>query len=192
LLLSWNIEYYFDRKKLSFVQYPLHADKFDLKIWDSAVAKELIFDGAKVSSVVGDNTIGFYAGRSLNLHMPNGKILQPFKRCLSYQAFVSFFSTKLLNDYAPPDFSSDNEGNQDWLEKRNDFLVMRKSLDKSIMSESEEELGLLEDEQEGEEEMEEDEGEGDIYEDGEVNDSLILVDTDDVDYQPKPKRTRNV
>eukprot|EP01031_Cornospumella_fuschlensis_P036618 gene36618-44421_t len=189
LLLSWNIEYYFDRKKLSFVQNALHADQFDLKIWDSAVAQELIFDGAEVSSFEGDNKIGYCVGRPLNLVMPNGKILQPFIRCLSYQAFMSFCAAKLLHGDIPNDFSSDYEGNQDWLSKRRDFLVMRKSLDKIIESESEEEL-LLGDDQENKEEKEEDDDEGDICEDDEVNDSLIFADTDDVDILPQRKKTR--
>jgi hypothetical protein len=136
MLLSWNIEYYFDRKKLSFIQSPLYNDVFILKIWDSEVRDSLIFDGAKVFSMEGDNKIGFYENRQLQLIMPNGVKLQPFKRCLSYQAFVSFYNTNLLNDAVPSDFGSDNET---WLSKREDMLVMRKSLEKEVVREVEEE-----------------------------------------------------
>ena len=137
LLLCWNIEKYFDKKKLSFLQSPLQSNIFLLKIWDPTVAEELIFDGAKEESVRGDNKIGFYEDKPLQLVMPNGIELQPFKRCLSYQAFICFWDSQLLNDAVPRDFSSFDE-TQTWLSKRGDLLLLRKSLQKTIDQEVEE------------------------------------------------------
>jgi len=139
LLLCWNIEYYFDRKKQSFLQSPLDSNIFILKIWDPKVAEELIFDGAKEESEIGDNKIGFYENKPLHLEMPNGITLRPFKRCLSYQAFISFCDSQLLYDAVPPDFGSVDE-TQTWLSKRSDLLLLRKSLDKTVDQEVEEQV----------------------------------------------------
>lgn len=136
LLLCSKIEYYFDRKKLSFEPHPLLENTYTLKLWDKAVARELIYEGAEDEAVEGDSTIGFYVGRPLNLAMPSGAVLTPFKRCLAYQMFVSFASTSLRTDDAPADFASDIEG---WFDKRRDLLLLRKSLEKAVVNESEEE-----------------------------------------------------
>jgi hypothetical protein len=137
LLLSWNIEFYYDRKKLSFVPHPLLENTYILKLWDKDVRNELIYEDAVDRVEEGDSKIGYYEGRCLQLTMPNGVILIPFKRCLSYQMFVSFASTNLLTDRAPTDFGSDND---DWLSKRTDLLMARKSLEKVIDTEAEESL----------------------------------------------------
>jgi hypothetical protein len=136
LLLCWNIEYYFDRKKLSFVSNPLYENTYTLKLWDDAVGDELIYPGAE-DIEVGDRFIKFYVGRPLNLLMPNGVTLVPFKRCLSYQMFVSFAATKLPTADAPQDFVSDIDG---WLAKRDDLMVSRRSLEMTVAKETEEEL----------------------------------------------------
>ena len=137
LLLCWNIEQAFDRKKLSFVQNPLRSDLYTMTIWDDDIRSELIWDGAKVESEASDNTIGFYDGRPLILQMKNGVKLEPFKRCLSYQHFLCILYSRLRTGDPPTDFAS--EIGDKWICKRSDLLVLRASLDKQVMTEVEEE-----------------------------------------------------
>ena len=134
LLLSWNIEHYYDRKKLSFVPHPLQQNMYMMKIWDQDIGKELIYDEAVDEIESGDSTIGYYENRCLNLTMNNGTILEPFKRCLSYQMFVCFASTNLSADMAPDDFASHSDGS--WVTTREDLLVLRKSVEKVIDEET--------------------------------------------------------
>jgi len=147
LLLSWNIEHYYDRKKLSFIPHPFHNNTYVLKIWDKEVGNELIYNGAEDENEAGDSTIGYYENRCLKLKLDNGVTLEPFKRCLSYQMFVSFASTNLSNDHVPDDFATHIDGN--WSAKREDLLVLRKSLEKVTIEEALKEraeyLGLDED-----------------------------------------------
>lgn len=133
LLLSFDIEKAFDRKKLSFEPHPLEQNTYTLKIWDSSVRDELIWEGAEVEKVAGDNTIGFYEGHSLQLHMPSGVTLTPFKRCLSYQHFMCYLTSKERSILEPPELSSDI-GAQ-WPAKRNELLVLKRSLEKAILEE---------------------------------------------------------
>lgn len=142
LLLCWNIEYYYDRKKLSFVPHPLQNNTYMLKIWDATIRNEPIYEGAVDENESGDSTIGYYENCCLKLQMENGIKLVPFKRCLSNQMFVCFASTKLSNQFVPPGFSSDTD-RQKCSFKRDDLLVLRKGLQKVIMEESLEEHGEL-------------------------------------------------
>eukprot|EP01035_Chromulina_nebulosa_P037409 gene37409-50487_t len=137
LLLSFDIERAFDRTRLSFEPHPLQQNTYILKIWDPSVRDELIWQDANVERVAGDNTIGFYEGHSLQLNMPNGATLTPFKRCLSYQHFMCYLASKerSLQD-PPPEFGSDIGGV--WTTKRNDLLVLKRSLEKAIDEEDEE------------------------------------------------------
>lgn len=135
LLLSWQIEHFFDRCKLSFMANPLHSGVYTMKIWCDTVRDKLIWAGAK-ETIKGSNNnkIGFYDGHELKLHMPNGEQLEPFKRCLSYQAFICFVTSKLPIMDSPEDFSSDI--GTEWPRLRNDLLVLRNSLDKQIYDET--------------------------------------------------------
>ncbi len=133
LLLSFDIEKAFDRKRLSFAPHPLAQNTYILKVWDSSVRDELIWEGATEEKVPKDNTIGFYEGHSLQLHMPSGVTLAPFKRCLSYQHFMCFLTSKERSTVEPPEFGSDI-GYQ-WTVKRNDLLVLKRSLEKAIFEE---------------------------------------------------------
>jgi hypothetical protein len=81
-------------------------------------------------------TIGYYENRCLNLTMPNGNVLSPFKRCLSYQVFMSFASSKLKKCDVPADFASDI--GKDWNNLRNDLLITRSSLETAIAEETDE------------------------------------------------------
>jgi hypothetical protein len=136
LLLCEKIEHYFDRKKLSFVPSPLYNNVYILKIWDEEIRNELLYDGATDIDDPGDSTIGYYENRCLNLTMPNGNVLSPFKRCLSYQVFMSFASSKLKKCDVPADFASDI--GKDWNNLRNDLLITRSSLETAIAEETDE------------------------------------------------------
>ena len=137
LLLAWNIEFWYDRTKLSFVPHPLYEGCYVMKIWDDSIRNILIWEGAQPSTVANDNTIGYYENRLLNLEMKNGIRLDPFKRCLSYQNFICFTESSLRGKKAPKDFGSDL-GDPD--DVRDDFMTMRKSLEKDIESEAEPEI----------------------------------------------------
>jgi HNH endonuclease len=139
LLLAWNIEHWYDRTKLSFVPHPLYEGCYVMKIWDDSIRNILIWEGAKVSTEANDNTIGYYENRLLNLVMKNGIRLDPFKRCLSYQNFICFTESRLRAKEAPKDFGSDL-GDPEWTNVRDDFMTMRKSLEKDIESEAESEI----------------------------------------------------
>ena len=140
LLLSWNIKAAYDRKRLSFVEVPLHIGHYCLQIWDESVKYELIFENAKVMRDDGDNMIGFYEGKFLNLNLDNNQKLNPFRRCLSYQALVSFLSSDEVN--APTDFSSlTGEELEEWERKKEDILMFRSNLDRVIEEEVDDEDG---------------------------------------------------
>mmetsp|Transcript_2594 Transcript_2594/g.4009 ORF Transcript_2594/g.4009 Transcript_2594/m.4009 type:complete len:357 (+) Transcript_2594:2-1072(+) len=135
LYLSYNVEMAFDRKRLSFIEHPTRMDTFILKIWDDSVRKELIWSGAEMETVEGDQYIGFYEGRSLNLTLANGVQWAPFKRCLAYQLYICAAS-RMLADEMPSDFSS--EECVDWRSKRAQLLVLKKSLEKTVAVEVDE------------------------------------------------------
>ncbi len=106
-----------------------------MKIWDDTVRNELIWDDAKVLELEGDNTIGFYEGNELKLALASGVQLEPFKRALSYQEFLCFSYSILPTRECPQDFSSEIGGDL-WMQKRNDLLVLRGSLEKDIEAET--------------------------------------------------------
>jgi hypothetical protein len=133
LLLSSNIEHFFDRCQLSFIPNPLRSGSYTMKIWNDDVKNELIWPDA-TENKTGDNKIGYYDGCELTLQMPNGNRLEPFKRCLSYQAFICFVTSKLSNGVSYQDFSSDI--GEEWPRLRNDLLILRRSLDKQIDDET--------------------------------------------------------
>ena len=138
LLLSWCIEEAFDRLRISFSAHPLQNDVFVMKVWDDSVRNELIWEGAQVLAVEGDNTIGYYEGASLILALPNSTTrLQPFKRALSYQEFMCFAQTTQPIRDCPGDFSSTDFG-ESWTQKRGDLLVLRQALNKEIDQETDE------------------------------------------------------
>jgi hypothetical protein len=110
---------------------------YTLKLWDDAVGNELIYAGAEDGKEEGDRFIGFYVGRPLILSMPNGVTFVPFKRCLSYQMFVSVAVTKFLTAEASRDFASDIDG---WLAKSDDLMVLRRNLEMTVAKETDEEL----------------------------------------------------
>ena len=136
LLLSVNIELAFDRLRLSFSP-TLRRNSYFMKIWDNDVKQELIWDNAtETLDGRGDHKIGYYEGKELELEMHAGK-LEPFKRCLSYHEFMCFAKSERPLTDAPEDFSSDI-GDM-WSQMRGDLLVMRKSLEKNISEETEDE-----------------------------------------------------
>lgn len=139
LLLSFDIERAFDRTRLSFEPHPLQQNTYILKIWDPSVRDELIWQDAKVERVAGDNTIGFYEGHSLQLNMPSGATLAPFKRCLSYQHFMCYLASKERSLLDPPPLEFGSAIGGEWTAKRNDLLVLKRSLEKVIHEEDEEE-----------------------------------------------------
>ena len=90
LLLSFNIERAFDELDISFVpsDNPFQADKFKLTVWNDTIRKKPIFPGAL-------QLIGEYDNSALNLVMntvtvADAKLHNPFKRALSYQAYMAF------------------------------------------------------------------------------------------------------
>eukprot|EP01036_Dinobryon_divergens_P041596 gene41596-55150_t len=60
LLLALDFARAFHRTRLSFEPHPLQQNTYKLKIWDPSVRDELVWQGATVEKVTGDNTIGFY------------------------------------------------------------------------------------------------------------------------------------
>lgn len=135
LLLSWNIERAFDKCQISFVPNPLHENSYSMKIWDDIVRDTPIWDGAEVL-VAGtkDNTIGYYEDKYLNLNMENGITLVPFKRCLSYQNFICFYKSAVVEQ--PNDFSSELGNPDGWAIQRNNLMSMRFTLERDILLES--------------------------------------------------------
>jgi hypothetical protein len=123
LLLSEKIEYYFNRKKISFIPHPLRMNSYTLKIWDVAIFNTLIYNEA-IEKVVGsgDNTIGYYEGREITLRMNNDFELKPFKRVLAYQNFLCFSYHQFNHSAALNDFDREITDNE-WLE-----MIEKKSL----------------------------------------------------------------
>jgi hypothetical protein len=135
ILLSENLEMCYDRNQLSFEPVPLYCNRFRMKIWDEGIKGKLIWENAEVVKTDGDNTIGYYEGKELNLSMSIDKCMKPFKRCLSYQNFICFFRSKLSTKETPEDFSSDLGNPDNWKIKRDDFMMMRLALEKATESE---------------------------------------------------------
>jgi hypothetical protein len=103
LLLANNIEYYFDRLKLSFVPHLGAGMKLQwiLKIWDDSIRDKPLADGA-------DEPIGSCEGKPLILHEDH----IVYKRCLSYQAFwaaAKHLGGTFTEESIPYDFSSLDE-----------------------------------------------------------------------------------
>lgn len=136
MLLSCNIERAFSQKRLSFEPNPLKQNTYILKVWDSSVEGELLWDDAKEDAVAADNTIGFYNGHQLQLRMPSGVDFNPFKRCLSYQHLMCYVQSNKHSLLAPAagDFASGIGNNG-----LNRLTVLQRGLEKEVCNEVAEE-----------------------------------------------------
>lgn len=111
LLLSENVEEAFDALRISFVQNPanpLHHD-YILHVWDDRVLEEFVFKGST-------EKIKNFAGNSLSLLFPNGQMHNPFRRCLSFQAWMSFWKWSREGKHGlsePEDFDDSLYDNHD-------------------------------------------------------------------------------
>ena len=83
LLLCSKIEHAFDRLDISFVppSNPFEG-QFCLRIWNAKVRDMPIYEGASTN-------IGDYDNAVLNLSV-NGRVHNPFKRAISYQAYHAY------------------------------------------------------------------------------------------------------
>jgi hypothetical protein len=86
LLLSKNVEEAFDSMRISFVPRVNEAlcREYVMHVWDDSVCEEAIHDGASTN-------IGDYLKVPLTLRMNETQIHEPFRRCLSYHAFMCFW-----------------------------------------------------------------------------------------------------
>ena len=125
LVLSWNIEKCFDKKQLSFVPQVLSSTDYVMKIWDDSIRNMKLYDNDESS-----NTIGKYDGSILNLQTNSG-LVNPLKRALSYQAFMSYYASnkKLIDE--PADFCSVDETPQ-FLDFRRNLMLFKNDLLKSV------------------------------------------------------------
>jgi hypothetical protein len=135
LLLACNIEDAFDRLKLSFIQKNALDTTLILKIWDDSIRTQQIWPGST-------QTIGMYEGSALNLSLPIGIYeLEPFRRCLSYQALMAIMTNSKFSElFSPPDdFCSDIEAIPKYKAKRKTFLDFRQKFLEAKHDEMEEE-----------------------------------------------------
>ena len=96
LLLAKEIEKAFNELQLSFMKtHPLH-DRLYLKIWDNSIRDTPIFDDATM-------TIGECEGARLKLgEIPTDLYKHnPFRRALSYQAYLAYLKYKHLHPEEP-------------------------------------------------------------------------------------------
>lgn len=83
LLLSKNVEEAFDSMKISFVARVNSEFRKELimHVWDNSVLEKPIYPGST-------RNIGEFIDQPLNLQMNADQVHMPFKRCLSFQAFM--------------------------------------------------------------------------------------------------------
>jgi hypothetical protein len=109
---------------LSFIQKSALDTSLILKIWDDSIRTQPIWPGS-------DLTIGEFDGTALNLSLPVMLYdLQPFRRCLSYQALMAFMANSKFSEiFSPPDdFCSDIDALPKYKAKRQSFLEFRRKL----------------------------------------------------------------
>jgi hypothetical protein len=96
LLLSENIEFCFDRLKLSFIPVIGEGllDVFEMKIWDDSIRDQPLYRSSMVD--LNAPRIGQFEGRRLVLNPAH----KPFKRCLAYQSLWAC-SKYLGGDFTP-------------------------------------------------------------------------------------------
>jgi hypothetical protein len=120
LVLCIHVEEAFDALRISFVPDPSSplVRKYVMKVWDERVLSEKVHPFSVT-------TINDYVGKSLTL-MVNGHAHEPFRRVLSYHAFMAYWKwTKIGRECLeePVDFDdSDYEGKSQMVDKRKDYV----------------------------------------------------------------------
>jgi hypothetical protein len=99
LLLAYGIEKCFDNLRLSFVKSNPLSTKLYMKIWDDSCRHFPLWHPNYDSE---NKTVGDYDGCELDLKH------SPFKRALSYQAYMSYLTWKHVGVDEPKEYVSEN------------------------------------------------------------------------------------
>ncbi len=127
LLLAHGIEKGFDKLRLSFIKSNPLQNRLYMKIWDDSIRSESIFEGSS-------RTIGEFDGARLKLGEASGDTFthNPFRRALSYQAYIAYLRFKHIEgNIEPAEFGSDEETN---------YAVQCRLMKQSVIQSVEEEL----------------------------------------------------
>ena len=123
LLLASGIHREFDYLRISFVKSNPLSECLYMKIWDGTCSHLPVFPGS-------DRTIGEFDGATLNLGKHG-----PFKRALSFQAYMAFLKHKHIpENLEPVEYGSENESNY-----FNERQVMKEAVTRDMRDEVEEE-----------------------------------------------------